>query len=267
MTAPVTWSLPTEMQTGTHAARPAVSAVGEGALYSCSTHQLVYQMLAGAWGTWYTPPSSGAGTVTTVEEVDGSPTDSAVTKIVFPNGTLAIASHVATYTPAGAGLAQSFIGYNTVGASFVATTATRQLNKKVTLAAAALVESIDVHVRANTDAWVPCSVGVLTDNAGVPNLLVAAASSPYLLLSNASSGFPHTARWVSIPLGVYLAAGDYWLAFACNTGQWDIAFDSGSDVYWPLTGGPGGNNLSGSHSGLAKTTGSNKYSIRASVLT
>lgn len=39
----------------------------------------------------------------TVEEVDGTPTDSAVTKIVFPNGTLAIASHVATYTPAGGG--------------------------------------------------------------------------------------------------------------------------------------------------------------------
>lgn len=39
----------------------------------------------------------------TVEEVDGSPTDSAVTKIVFPNGTLGIASHVATYTPSGGG--------------------------------------------------------------------------------------------------------------------------------------------------------------------
>lgn len=46
---------------------------------------------------------SGSGTLTTVEEVDGSPTDSAVTKLVFPNGTLSIASHVATYTPAGGG--------------------------------------------------------------------------------------------------------------------------------------------------------------------
>jgi hypothetical protein len=43
----------------------------------------------------------GGGGSLTVEEVDGSPTDSAVTKIVFPNGTLGIASHVATYTPAG----------------------------------------------------------------------------------------------------------------------------------------------------------------------
>jgi hypothetical protein len=49
------------------------------------------------------PPGTGGGgggSALTVEEVDGSPTDSAVTKLVFPNGTLGIASHVATYTPA-----------------------------------------------------------------------------------------------------------------------------------------------------------------------
>ena len=50
------------------------------------------------WGTADQTASGGGGL--TVEEVDGSPTDSAVTKIVFPNGTLGIASHVATYTPA-----------------------------------------------------------------------------------------------------------------------------------------------------------------------
>jgi hypothetical protein len=44
------------------------------------------------------PASSGSGTLTTVEEADASPTDSAVTKIVFPNGSLAIASHIATVT-------------------------------------------------------------------------------------------------------------------------------------------------------------------------
>jgi hypothetical protein len=44
-----------------------------------------------------------AGSALTVEEVDGAPTDAAVTKIVFPNGTLAIAGHVATYTPTGGG--------------------------------------------------------------------------------------------------------------------------------------------------------------------
>lgn len=50
----------------------------------------------------------GTSSALTVEEVDGSPTDSAVTKIVFPNGTLSIASHVATYTPATAGTYPKF---------------------------------------------------------------------------------------------------------------------------------------------------------------
>lgn len=44
--------------------------------------------------------SAGVPPTLTVEEVDGTPTDPAVTKVVFPNGSLAIASHVATYTPA-----------------------------------------------------------------------------------------------------------------------------------------------------------------------
>lgn len=44
----------------------------------------------------------GGGGSLTVREVDSSPSDSAVTTIVFPNGTLGIASHVATYTPAAA---------------------------------------------------------------------------------------------------------------------------------------------------------------------
>jgi len=52
--------------------------------------------------------ASGGGSLT-VEEVDGSPTDSAVTKIVFPNSTLAIASHVATYTPSGGGGSLSYL--------------------------------------------------------------------------------------------------------------------------------------------------------------
>ena len=57
---------------------------------------------AGSPGTW-TQLAGGGGNALTVEEVDGSPTDSAVTKIVFPNGTLSIASHIATYTPAASG--------------------------------------------------------------------------------------------------------------------------------------------------------------------
>lgn len=55
------------------------------------------------------PTGAGSGTLTTVEEVDGSPTDSAVTKLVFPNGTLSIVSHVATYTPTAAGSSRPYL--------------------------------------------------------------------------------------------------------------------------------------------------------------
>lgn len=48
-------------------------------------------------------PTGGAGGAIAVEEVDGSPADASTTKIKFPNGTLAISSHVATYTPAADG--------------------------------------------------------------------------------------------------------------------------------------------------------------------
>lgn len=41
------------------------------------------------------------GSNLTVEESDGNPTDSAVTKIIFPNGTLTIVAHEATFTPTG----------------------------------------------------------------------------------------------------------------------------------------------------------------------
>lgn len=98
-----TTTLPVLFATGNHAGRPAASAVAPGGLYACSTHALIYQTDGSSWTTWATLGSGAAGTITTVEEVDGSPTDSAVTKIVFPNGTLSIVGHVATYTPSGGG--------------------------------------------------------------------------------------------------------------------------------------------------------------------
>lgn len=47
-------TLPALLDTGTHAARPAASAVGTGALYSCTDHSLVYQTDGSSWTTWAT---------------------------------------------------------------------------------------------------------------------------------------------------------------------------------------------------------------------
>lgn len=49
-----TTGLPVLFATGTHAARPAATAVGSGGLYSCTTHSLVYQTDGATWTTWAT---------------------------------------------------------------------------------------------------------------------------------------------------------------------------------------------------------------------
>jgi hypothetical protein len=59
--------------------------------------------------------AGGTGTLTTIEEVDGSPTSSAVTKLVLPNGTLGIVGTVATYTPTAGGSADAITGQSGIG--------------------------------------------------------------------------------------------------------------------------------------------------------
>jgi hypothetical protein len=56
----------------------------------------------------------GTGTLTTIEELDGSPTSAAITKLVLPNGTLGIVGTVATYTPT-AGSADAITGQSGIG--------------------------------------------------------------------------------------------------------------------------------------------------------
>jgi hypothetical protein len=45
-------TVPGILQFGTHAARPAATAVAAGTLYSCSTHGLVYQSDGASWTNW-----------------------------------------------------------------------------------------------------------------------------------------------------------------------------------------------------------------------
>lgn len=47
--------------TGTHAARPAATAVPSGTLYSCSDHGLVYQSDGAVWSTWATLGATAVG--------------------------------------------------------------------------------------------------------------------------------------------------------------------------------------------------------------
>lgn len=53
-------TIPGMFLTGDHASRPAASAVGKGALYSCTDHDLIYQSDGSTWTTWATLGSPAA---------------------------------------------------------------------------------------------------------------------------------------------------------------------------------------------------------------
>lgn len=58
MVAPAT--VPGILQTGIHSARPAATAVAVGAVYSCTTHRLIYQSDGSTWSTWLTLDAAAA---------------------------------------------------------------------------------------------------------------------------------------------------------------------------------------------------------------
>jgi hypothetical protein len=122
-----------------------------------------------------------------------------------------------------------------------------------------------VYVRSNTNAVTGLSAILTTDAAGVPDHLIltpAGRADPMVFQETSSGAQP--GRWVSFPVGRWLTAGDYWIGFQCTGAGIDIANDgSGSDVYWTS----GGSYASGTYYNSAKTTGSVKYSIRASIQT
>jgi hypothetical protein len=53
-------TLPGVLLTGTHAGRPAATAVGTGTLYACSDHSLIYQSDGASWSTWATLGTTGS---------------------------------------------------------------------------------------------------------------------------------------------------------------------------------------------------------------
>ena len=170
----------------------------------------------------------------------------------------------------GGGLSQSFVGYNTIGGHTAAgLTSERYYLKQITLAAASTFTSIDCYIRPSTDnVTTNLAVTVLSDVSGSPSVLLAGNSLGNLdgvYFSNSSS-MPGAWRWWSVPVGVSLASGTYWIGvtLGAGAGNFDMAYDTGgSDV----TFNTGGVYTTGAYpSAWALTVGTFKYSIRASIL-
>lgn len=283
----------------THGNRPAGNTVPDGSIYSCSTHSLVYKSnyAGNSWATWASLGTAGAyapgGTdVAIADGGTGASTKAAGFDALSPlttsgdilyggaSGTgtrlakgsdgqvLTLASGLPSWAAAGGGggLTQSFTGYNTVGATWTATVANREWAKPITLAATSHFRSVDVHVRPNADSTGGgFRVGLLTDIAGVPGLLIAEGTLlGNQLFSGATSGFPGTGRWISIAIGPTVAAGNYWIVWDFSGVVLDIANDTsgGGDVRWDL----GFDGFSGGHTALTQTTTAIRHSVRASIL-
>ena len=219
-------------------------------------------------GTWATPPGGGSGL--TIEEVDATPSVAA-TKLVLPNGTVSVVGTVATYTPAAGGLTQAYVGYDTAGGSWEAMTSYRTRAKKITLANDCLVTDIEAYVRnsaAGADDQVEgMSVAIYSDVAGTPGLVIAYNSNPTTsLLMDSAPGATgdDVARWLGVPIGKWLPAGDYWLAVAGLDALtiMQIAYDgSGTDRYYTAT-----SPWFADWGYYAPSTTTNKYSIRANTI-
>lgn len=114
----------------------------------------------------------------------------------------------------GSGITQAYVGYNTVGGTTdaIGLNLAKQVWKSITLATGCVLVSIDVYVKGNGANVSGLFAGVRADNAGAPGNLIAThsgetnAGAP--LFSIAMSA---TARWVSLPCGIYVASGTYWI--------------------------------------------------------
>jgi len=247
------------LPTGDHASRPAASAVPQGTLYSCTTHSLIYQSDGtSAWTTWATLGSPIA------DILDLPTAEMTATKVLAPDGAGGV--EFRAEAGGGSGTTHSFVGYNTVGGSFAGMDNDKYYCKKITLAADAVLLSIGAYIKGNNQGGVVAlGVALMDDTGGVPTLLRSAIVQPTdtsTFIDKAAA-----ARWFHVPVGGFLlAAGDYWIGF-CQHGQsgseqTQLAYDgSGSDVTFTS-----GGNWATEGDQYANTVTSNKYSIRASIL-
>lgn len=73
------------LQDGTHATRPDATAVGNGTLYACSDHGLIYQSDGAAWATWATL-GGGSTALDDLSDVDTSTTAPATNDVLTFDG-------------------------------------------------------------------------------------------------------------------------------------------------------------------------------------
>lgn len=140
----------------------------------------------------------------------------------------------------GGGITQEYLGYNTVGGTAETVTAYRQFLQKQTFAEGRLVASIDIYCKQSTAANAAGIAGfIYNDVGGKPKNMIAIGGDVNQALNlyrvAATTG---DARWLSVPLGIWLPAGDYWYGGEVTTqAVYSFFYDAtGTGHYWDKGG-------------------------------
>lgn len=192
-------TLPGLFATGDHASLPAASAVGSGALYSCTTHSLVYQSDGTAWTTWATLGGGGGGGATGsrpgTTSIGASTEQSTSTRV-----------YTKKITAPGEGVILSVAAY--------------------------------LQPRSSGGSSLAFRGGVWEDLSAVPGKLLGAAALEGTVLGPSTAFTSAHPRWFHSPTGVYVAAaGDYWIGGQMFGTNYDIFYaTSGSDRVFSTSG-------------------------------
>lgn len=175
----------------------------------------------------------------------------------------------ATPTGGGSGVTLSRLGKTAVGGTWETLTTHRYYMKKITLAGAGVLTSVEAYIQLSNEAQVrQLGFALWADNAGSPRELLAYSDNrtTSILLDAVNGAGGINARWYSGAFGRYLGAGSYWIGCGsidtASGGHFQLAYDgSGSDRYY--TSGSAWISDSGFY---AVTTGTRDYSICATVI-
>jgi hypothetical protein len=139
--------------------------------------------------------------------------------------------------PGAAAIARTTLGTTATGASFQ--TARGTFLKKITVGTDGFLASIVAYVKGDGTNYSGLSAGVLSDSAGVPVNVLATSGAPINAppsVPNANLLMNTTARWVTVSIGLWVPAADYWIAVqlaAAANSRLLLAFtaSTGSDKY------------------------------------
>jgi hypothetical protein len=166
---------------------------------------------------------------------------------------------------------QSYIGKNAVGANADASAVNtwKGVYKKVTTSSDGLLASIDVHCKGNGSNVSALYAAVFDDNAGAPGKLISVGTFPGEPSGSLSAAFntvmSATARWVSIPSGIWLPAGTYWMV-VCFGGA---GVASAMSLFYDAGGHDFSSTLNATwiNEATASADSTRDYSIRGNLIT